>query len=434
MKKLFTLVISCLVVAISLSPLKASANSFSDLDSTNKNFIAIEFLKDNGIIQGYPDGTFKPNNTVNRAELMKILIGDLPGQEYGNCFTDVGQEWFAPYVCYAKQQKWIEGYSDGTFKPAQTVNRAEAIKMAIEVFGMELPEQLINNPFGDTDKNAWFTKYVQVAKDSGLLYEDMQSFLPSNGMTRGDISEIIYRLLVIQKLQIEKYIKKISGQAVLPPQQNQYNFIPPEEDFLGHCYLDIQPWIEWGSSAQDTTTKEERIQYLIGTEWGVKALSYLGYEEDIISLYEAIPDKDAHGYYLLGNYYFDENDFEEAIKNYKKSFDMNIESDKLNDTEWHIMISRFGVSYGITGDYENALEIFNFGAENSPEFPDFYYGIACTYAEMGNAEKAIENLDKTYLYIENVLPGDEGELNPLEDPSFESLLNNSEFLEIAEKF
>ena len=188
---------------------------FDDITSASKYATALTYLKKNNVIGGYPDGTFQPFNTVNRAELMKILIGaDLPSGTYENCFKDVHQEWFSPYVCYAKTQGWIEGYADGTFKPAQTVNRAEAIKMAIEVFGIELPTTVGTNPYPDTNKDQWFAKYVFAAMQKGLFDSSMTNYEPSEGMQRGDVSEIIYRLLAIKALQAEKYETSLDSQLV----------------------------------------------------------------------------------------------------------------------------------------------------------------------------------------------------------------------------
>jgi len=169
---------------------------FTDIPVNHKSYQAITYLKENKILQGYPDGSFKPDNTVNRAELMKILIGEnLPDGTYENCFKDVKQEWFAPYVCYAKEQGWVTGYSNGTFKPSQVVNRAEAIKMAIAVFGIDLPTSINSNPYKDTDKSSWFASYVQAGKDMGLFGDQWSSFRPSDGMERGDISDIIYKII-----------------------------------------------------------------------------------------------------------------------------------------------------------------------------------------------------------------------------------------------
>jgi len=188
---------------------------FTDIDNNHHQAKAIKYLKKQGVIQGYADGTFKPSNTVNRAELMKILIGDsLPSGTYENCFKDVHQEWFASYVCYAKNQGWIQGYKDGTFKPAQTVNRAEAIKMAIEVFDIEPPSTISTNPYPDTDKNQWYAPYISISVQKGLFDDTMKNYQPAYGMQRGDVSDIIYRLLTIKKIQTEKYENNLDSQML----------------------------------------------------------------------------------------------------------------------------------------------------------------------------------------------------------------------------
>lgn len=183
-------------------------NSFKDVFPLTKNSSAIEYLKNNGIINGYQDGTFKPFNQLNRAELLKILVegaGYTPSEsEYNNCFTDVKNGWFAPYVCFAKSKGWIEGYGDGTFKPASTINKAEAMKMLIEVFGISLVAG-DTNPYSDVDKNAWFAKYVNTAKNYGLLEEKNTQYLPGSFIKRGEISENIYRLLLDKKYR-QKYV------------------------------------------------------------------------------------------------------------------------------------------------------------------------------------------------------------------------------------
>ena len=84
---------------------------FSDLDATDDNYIAIDYLYEEGVLGGYSDGSFKPENTVNRAELLKILVegqGVTPdADEYQNCFPDVTTDWYAKYVCYAKEEGWV---------------------------------------------------------------------------------------------------------------------------------------------------------------------------------------------------------------------------------------------------------------------------------------------------------------------------------------
>ncbi len=171
---------------------------FSDVDSDNKNVTAIEYLKNNGVISGYSDGTFKPENALNRAELLKILVEGLgvtpDATQYANCFPDVTTEWYAKYVCYAKEQGWVEGYPDQSFKPANEVNKVEALKMLLEVFDVDL-EEPSSSPYSDVSMGEWYAKYVVNAYALDLL-EESGNYEPGESITRGGVSENIYRLLI----------------------------------------------------------------------------------------------------------------------------------------------------------------------------------------------------------------------------------------------
>lgn len=172
---------------------------FADVSEAYKNNEAIIALYNQGVIGGYDDGTFKPNKTVNRAELLKILIGAkeivIPVNEYNYCFEDVKNEWFAPYVCYAKEQGWIQGYEDNTFKPAQIVNKVESFKMLLEIYGVEVVENNTNNTsYSDIDTNAWYWKYVSKAYELGIIEDSGSLLAPSVGMRRGSFCESLYRL------------------------------------------------------------------------------------------------------------------------------------------------------------------------------------------------------------------------------------------------
>ncbi len=171
---------------------------FTDVTSLSPNGEAINYLKSRNIVKGYEDGSFKPQNHLNRAELLKILVegaGYSPDEtQYKNCFPDVKTDWYAKYVCFAKEKGWIQGYPDNTFRPANSINKAEAIKMLLETFDVDLV-QATENPYSDTSKDEWFGKYINTAKIGGLLEENGDKYYPAEKMTRGQISENIFRLL-----------------------------------------------------------------------------------------------------------------------------------------------------------------------------------------------------------------------------------------------
>ncbi|MDD5102777.1 MAG: S-layer homology domain-containing protein [Candidatus Peribacteraceae bacterium] len=207
----------CLLLFFTFDVFRAQAASLSDI-TNSKNQEAIQNLYDQGIISGYSDGSFKPTNTVNRAELAKILVGAsgaLPTvDEYHDCFSDVTTEWFAPYVCYAKAQGWVSGYPDGSFRPDQTVSKVEAIKMVVTSQGYTVTTGTEAGEFRDVDTSAWYAPYVQAALEKGLLEEEGQDALePTAGMKRENISENIYRALVVRTSGASRYPKQSSGSA-----------------------------------------------------------------------------------------------------------------------------------------------------------------------------------------------------------------------------
>ena len=110
MKKTICLFLSLFLVVNTILPAMAA---FSDVSGSNPHKTAIEYLQTHNVLQGYEDGTFRPDFSVNRAELVKIVVAgqgiNPDANTHKNCFSDVGTEWFAPYICYAKAQGWIQG-------------------------------------------------------------------------------------------------------------------------------------------------------------------------------------------------------------------------------------------------------------------------------------------------------------------------------------
>lgn len=185
---------------------------FLDVNTQHQNFQAVQFLEERSVIEGYQDGTFQPEKPINRAEQLKILLegqGISPDSDiFLNCFPDVKNEWFAKYVCYAKEAGWVEGYPDGHFYPAQTVNKVESLKMLIETQGVnenELEKKIDETLYEDIDETAWYAKYVRFAKTKGLLEETGTTFSPAGAMERAGIAENLYRFIKIREEKIDSF-------------------------------------------------------------------------------------------------------------------------------------------------------------------------------------------------------------------------------------
>ena len=172
---------------------QATAPDFTDYNDSDPGYSAVMSLRAAGVLSGYPDGTFKPQGNINRAELMKILIEGFYEQENlgeTNCFPDVQDQWFAPYVCAGKRLGWIDGYPDGTFKPGNSVNRAEGIKIVMSSLTSMFDSR--EKMPRDVPTGSWFFNFVGKAIEQGIVIEE-RLFKPSENLTREDAALWIYR-------------------------------------------------------------------------------------------------------------------------------------------------------------------------------------------------------------------------------------------------
>ncbi|EKD92775.1 MAG: hypothetical protein ACD_28C00333G0002 [uncultured bacterium] len=174
---------------------------FADVSTSDPYADAIEYMKDEGIIQGYSDGTFRPNQSVNRVEILKMLLlgfGYKVSSNYSvTAFNDLKEgEWYLPYLNYAVKLGIVGGYPDGTYHPGDSLNRVEFLKILLIAYGLNLSDYPIATLYPDTSKTAWYAAYVQYSKDEGLLDPDSKgNFNPDKALTRGEVAETIYRLL-----------------------------------------------------------------------------------------------------------------------------------------------------------------------------------------------------------------------------------------------
>ncbi len=158
---------------------------FPDVPRSHPAFVAVASLATRGVIGGYPDGTFRPEGAINRAEFVQILVAvfgsDALIGETG-CFLDVAHQWFASAVCAARRQGWIVGYPNGTFGPARNVNRAEALKTLITVYGAKT----VRGPLPPgVPPSAWFARYVKQGVEMGLV-DATVPFRPGEHLTRAE--------------------------------------------------------------------------------------------------------------------------------------------------------------------------------------------------------------------------------------------------------
>jgi zinc protease len=174
-------------ILVSFLPVVGSYASFKDVSDTHLNAAAIHYLQEQGVLTGYADGTFKPDDRINRAEFVKIIVHSIlkkvPEQDSQQCFPDVAiDQWFSPYVCYAKSIGVISGYSDGTFQPVQNITFVEAAKIIVNAFEFSVGEDEV-----------WYRPHVETLSSRKAIPMTINRF--DYVISRGEMSEMIYRLL-----------------------------------------------------------------------------------------------------------------------------------------------------------------------------------------------------------------------------------------------
>jgi len=202
---------------------QAASDNFSDVPSSYPNYVAIMYFKNSGILQGYPDGTFKPDQQINRVEALKIILlgSDITLTQIVGTggFKDTdASAWYAKYIMNGVQLGIIQGYPDGTFKPGQTVNLVENLKMLLMAQNVDVSRiVVVQNPYVDAFLNQWYAKFVQYAKDKNLIDADSQNKIyPAQGMTRAKLVEALYRLTYVKEHELSSYSPPASPPSVLP--------------------------------------------------------------------------------------------------------------------------------------------------------------------------------------------------------------------------
>lgn len=187
---------------------------FTDVPKGSAGYEGIEFLRNGNVLTGYEDGTFKPDNRLNRAEFAKLIANPfiLRNARVTDCmnenvkpedqtvfFSDVQRDaWYAPAVCTVKVSKIVNGYDDGTYKPNRTINVAEAMKMLASTFAYDI----VTEP-----NDEWFMPYARALAERHAIPSSINNF--SDPITRGEMAEILYRLKADRKDKTSQSLSNI---------------------------------------------------------------------------------------------------------------------------------------------------------------------------------------------------------------------------------
>jgi len=235
-----------------------SAFAYTDVTAGTKVAEAVSILSDLEIFEGFEDGTFKPNDTVTRAQMAAIICRTLGYEDQAAAstgstnFNDVpASHWASGYINVAEALQVVNGYGNGNFGPEDQVTYEQAIKMIVVALGYELDAQA---------KGGWYTGYLSVAAREGITRN-------SNGVVgtpaaRGTVAVLVYNSLEV----------RLMDQEVWTPIGQEDEFWRLDETILSR-YLGIRK-IEGVVSRTPITDyaysynadKEAKVTFAAGTE------------------------------------------------------------------------------------------------------------------------------------------------------------------------
>lgn len=226
------------VSTVVLIPGLAVAADFPDVPASHPNAEAIAYVQAQGIVTGYPDGSYRPDLQINRAEFTKIVIGsNFTDRALQFCvdfgFSDTSRtEWYAKYICLAAQHQIIAGYPDGTFRPDTSINFVEAAKIIATMDNFYVngvgynntPSQfgILGPPLPEAVDGHWFESFVRYLAEKNAIPLSIHS--PNKQITRGEMAEMIYRLQTnVTNKPSRTYEELVSGVESSAP---QYRLLP----------------------------------------------------------------------------------------------------------------------------------------------------------------------------------------------------------------
>jgi hypothetical protein len=138
-------------------------------------------------------------------------------------------------------------------------------------------------------------------------------------------------------------------------------------------------------------------------------------------------DRDSSYYFGQGSKFFLQQDYAQAAGPYQKALDMEKAKRMLSRDYFRVLVDNLGMSYGISGNLPQAKATFEYGLTQDPEYPMFYYNLACTYGEMDKMDEALAQLRLVYKYKSNMIAG-ETLPDPMKDDSFRHFVGKDEFV------
>jgi tetratricopeptide (TPR) repeat protein len=151
-----------------------------------------------------------------------------------------------------------------------------------------------------------------------------------------------------------------------------------------------------------------------------------------VTMTGAAPSGNSMQLFRKGSFYFMSQQFKESIAPYQQALDLEKANPSLEKKLWYVLVDNLAIAYGITGDLTNSQKVIAYGISKDPNYPIFYYNMACVAAERGDMAGAEANLKLAYDRRANVLEG-ETLADARTDDSFQKFMQRKDFRDFANK-
>lgn len=183
---------------------------FADVGGSSSYYEAIKYVKQQSVFGGYSDGTFKPDQVISRVEVLKVALKTGNRQILNTtgtlAYADIdASAWYVPYIATAQQNGIANGYIGGFFRPNQNVTRGEFLKILLLSAPVSIDPLVSSAPYSDVKIDDWYAVFAQFAKQKNLLPGSGAEFKAGEEITRAEVAEIIYRLLLVMKSGASTY-------------------------------------------------------------------------------------------------------------------------------------------------------------------------------------------------------------------------------------
>jgi len=136
--------------------------------------------------------------------------------------------------------------------------------------------------------------------------------------------------------------------------------------------------------------------------------------------------RSSRDHFLYGSVYYRNKNYKDASLQYEKALTLEKRTRSLDPNMWKVLIDQLGMSYGISGELTKAKALFEWAITQEPEYPMFYYNLACAFAEIGDRDQALKNLRLAFKYKDNMISGEKFP-DPKTDSSFRKFMQDKDF-------